>query len=378
MRMLMLAPHPGVRGPLPKHTPVLVDGLRTVGCEVVLEPWGRHHDREPAITKLRSRPRDILTVRRRLQSERFDLMVVKTSHLSRSLARDLPLLAATRGLVPKTVVQFHGGRSDLLVSPGQRAFKLASAALFALCDGVLVLSTEEAVESHRFWPRGRFRVVANPFRAYAENGAAVTLPPLPTQSGLRLLFVGRLVREKGIFEMIRAFSAVSRRHDCHLVVVGDGPAGADLAEEVSALGLDERVTMAGYLEGGPLRDAYRAADVFVFPSYREGFPTAITEAMAEGLPVITTRTRGMADHLVEGDHALFVPARDDEALAAALAQVLSDAALRERMSIANQAKVGDFAPEAVARQYLTAIQEIIGGPRAYDASASSANGSPAA
>ena len=90
-------------------------------------------------------------------------MVVKTSHEPRSLLRDVPLLAATRRFVPKIVVQSHGGRSDLLVAPGRLGFKLASVALFALSDGVLVLSTEEARESHMFWRRGRFRVVANPF-----------------------------------------------------------------------------------------------------------------------------------------------------------------------------------------------------------------------
>ncbi len=159
----MLAPHPGVRGPLPKHTPVLIEALTELGCEVVFEPWGRHHDRESVLDKLIGRARDIPRIRRRLIAEHFDVMVVKTSHERRSLLRDVPLLAATRRLVPKIVVQSHGGRSDLLVAPGHLGFKLASVALFALSDGVLVLSTEEARESRTFWPRAKFRVVANPF-----------------------------------------------------------------------------------------------------------------------------------------------------------------------------------------------------------------------
>ena len=165
----MLAPHPMVRGPLPKHTPVLVEGLRSRGCHVVTEPWGRHSDHETVADKLIGRSSDIQRIRRRLASESFDVMVVKTSHEGRSLLRDVPLLAATRRRVPKIVVQFHGGRSDLLVGARRRSFKLASAALFALSDGVLVLSSEEARESQSFWPRGCFRVVANPF-APVENG----------------------------------------------------------------------------------------------------------------------------------------------------------------------------------------------------------------
>ncbi len=76
----MLAPHPGVRGPLPKHTPVLIEALTELGCEVVFEPWGRHHDRESIVEKLIGRAADIPRIRRRLIAEHFDVMVVKTSH----------------------------------------------------------------------------------------------------------------------------------------------------------------------------------------------------------------------------------------------------------------------------------------------------------
>jgi glycosyltransferase involved in cell wall biosynthesis len=358
MRILMLAPHPNVRGPLPKHTPVLVDALRATGCEVVSEPWGRHSDSETVITKVIGPARDIPRIRCRLKSQPFDVMVVKTSHEPRSLLRALPLLAAVRHLAPKIVVQFHGGRSDLLVASGHRALKAATAAVFALSDGVLFLSSEEARETAAFWPRGRFRVVANPYVVAPEdlNGASRGNGDRPPS----LLFVGRLIREKGIYETLTAFAEVSRQRDCHLVIVGNGPEEDEVGRRVAMLGLKEKVTLAGFLEGKSLHDAYRAADVFVFPSYREGFPTAITEAMSAALPVVTTQTRGMADHLVGDTNALFVPPRQTEPLIAALQRVLSDHALRERMSAANHAKVADFAPEAVAGHYRRMLEEIIG------------------
>lgn len=361
MRVLMLSPHPGVRGPLPKHTPILVDALNSLGCDVVLKPWGRHHDHESAAEKIVLRSRDTRLLTRLLRREQFDVLVVKTSHEWPSLIANLPLLAAARRLVPSVVVQFHGGRSDLLVAPGHRAFKAASAALFALSDGVLVLSTEEAIESQRFWPRGRFRVVANPFVAPPQHGAAIE--PLREALGERpsLLFVGRLIEEKGIFETLLAFSKLVRSRDCRLVIVGDGPAAAEVARRVRDAGLQEKVILTGFLSGKPLLDAYQAADVFVFPSYREGFPTAITEALAVGLPVVTTRTRGMADHLIEGENALLVAPRDPIGLAAALERVLDDPELRQRMSDANRAKVAEFAPPTVAKQYLDALIQIIEG-----------------
>ncbi|HEY3727761.1 MAG TPA: glycosyltransferase family 4 protein [Solirubrobacteraceae bacterium] len=361
----MLAPYPGVRGPVPKHTPILVDALNALGCDVVLEPWSRRHDHESIGEKLLNRAQDIPRIRRLLKAGHFDLMVVRTSHELQSLLANLPLLAATRGLVPNAVVQFHGGRSDLLVAPGHRAFKAASAALFALSDGVLLLSSEEARESQRFWPRGRFRVVANPFLPPAADGPVERR----TATGpVSLLFVARLIKEKGIFETLAAFASVAEQRECTLVIVGDGPDAAEVASRVNELGLDGKVTLTGFLSGQPLLDAYRAADAFVFPSYREGFPTAITEALYAGLPIVTTRTRGMADHLAEGQNALFVAPRDSGALTTALERILDDAGLRARMSEANRAKVADFAPEAVAGQYLEALTQII---------AATKNGTPA-
>lgn len=364
----MLAPHPGVRGPVPKHTPVLVEALRSIGCEVVLEPWGRHHDHESLTEKVLVRARDIPRVRRLLKAEEFDAMVVKTSHEWRSLLANLPLLAATRLLVPSIVVQFHGSSSDLLVAPGHRTFKLASAALFALCDGVLVLSTEEARECQSFWPRGRFRMVANPFVRSSDGDGVRRRTDHRREGSLTILFVGRLIKEKGIFETLSAFASVASKHECHLVIAGDGPSVGDVAKRITELDLDGKVTLAGFLSGELLLETYRDGDVFVLPTYHgEGFPTAITEALAAGLPVVTTRARGMADHLVDRENALFVAPRDQAGLATTLERIVSDPELRHRMSVANQAKVADFAPPIVAEQYLDALTQIIEGQRGRSA-----------
>ena len=128
--------------------------------------------------------------------------------------------------------------------------------------------------------------------------------------------MGRLIGEKGIFEALSAFARVSASRNCRLVIAGDGPATGELDARIGGLGLEQKVTLTGFLEGDALQSAYDAADLFLLPSYREGFPTAISEAMAAGLPVVTTRTRGMADRLVAEENALFVAPGDALGLAA--------------------------------------------------------------
>ena len=176
-----------------------------------------------------------------------------------------------------------------------------------------------------------------------------------------LLFVGRLMPEKGILDLLDAFRAVVERTGCRLMVCGSGPLEGEVRRRVAQHGLDSHVTIRGYLTGEDLVAAYRDADVFVLPTYwGEGFPTVIGEAMGAGLPIVTTRIRGVADLLEEGTNALFVPPRDPDALACALLRLTEHPSLRDRMSTANREKIKAFAPDIVARQYLQAFACIAG------------------
>jgi glycosyltransferase involved in cell wall biosynthesis len=276
------------------------------------------------------------------------------------MGRDIPLLLATRRACPRIVLQFHGGRADMLGGRGHLIFKAASKVLFMLCDGVFVLSSEEARATATLRLAGTVRTVFNPF--VGHNGSdAVT--PASSASAPTLLFVSRLIAEKGVLDTVDAFAIVRAERRCSLVIAGNGPARPDVAERVAALGLNGDVRLLGQISGDALSSAYTAADIFVLPTYwAEGFPTAITEAMSYGLPVVTTRLRGMADHLRDGENALFVRPRDPNALAAAIRRLLGDDALRDHMREANLAKVEDFAPSAAARSYLDALREVAGIP----------------
>lgn len=352
----MLSPHPNVQGPIPRITTLLVRGLRAAGCEIEIAPWGRHSDTESLAAKLTGRFRDVLRVRALVSQRQFDAVVVKTSLERRSLLRDVPLLLAVRSRVAKLVFEFHGGNPDQLIGPGNHALKWASRLLLRRSDGALFLSGDEVRSAAAFCPGGRFAVIVNPF--LPANHAP---PPRndPDSSSPTLIYASRLVTEKGIFDTLDAFAALRDRRPCRLVVAGTGAAAEAVASRVEALGLAADVRLAGQLPYDELVKEYRAADVFVLPTYwGEGFPTAITEAMDAGLPIVTTKIRGMADHLTEGVNAVFVPPRAPAALADALENLLADAALRARMSAANRAKVKDFEPEAAARLYLQALAAI--------------------
>lgn len=352
----MLAPRLTVQGPIPKFMPILADALRRQGCEVELFAWGRRSDHERLPSKLFGRAWDVLSARRGINRGGFRVVVVNTSHDWLTMSRDLALLRALRRRDRVTIVQFHGSQSPRLLSTGSSPFKRATRALLDSADGVLVLSRDEQAELLTFSPSSRVFVVRNPLTVSVDD-----VPRAGARGGIAtILCVARLMPGKGVFELVRALPLVRRTMPCRLVIAGEGGAKDELMELAVELGVGAFVELPGYVGSAQLADLYRDADVFALPtSYYEGFPTVILEAMAAGLPVVTTPWRGPVDHLVDGRHALFVPPHDHEALAAVLTRLLQDDDLRRSMGSANLHKAREFEPDPVAKEYLEAIDSIV-------------------
>lgn len=357
LRVLMLSPHPGVRGPLPRFLSVLVEELRAQGCHVATISWGKRSDDESLLAKVPHLMSDINAIRRWLERHRVDAVVIETSLEWMSLLRNLPLVVALGDRAPRAILQFHGGRTDLLTDPRHRAFRGMTRQLLGRVDGVLVSSTEEQRELERFEPGAEIRVVNNP---YVSSRRHSVNHPEDGPDPPSLLYASRLIPEKGVLDLVDAVALLNSDRPVRLVIAGAGPAEQMVEDRVRAFGLQHVVTLTGHLDRDALNDALADADIFVLPTYWvEGFPTAITEAMDAGLPIVTTPLRGMVDHLEEGTNAVFVPPRNPIALHAAILRLLQAPKERVRMGQANQRKVAEFAPGPVARQYLTALREIL-------------------
>jgi len=296
-------------------------------------------------------------VRRALSGKEFDVAVVQTAHDWRTLIRDIAVARLLRR--HPTVLQMHGSQASRLAGPGNHAFKTATAALLALVDGIMVLSTEEQRQLKAFRDRPPVFTVKNPYVRFRPSGSPGAADADVSESA-RLLFVGRLIEEKGILDLIDALPLVLQHAECQLEVVGEGELEHRLIDRIRQLGIEEHVKRTGYLSGSDLKRAYQRAAIFVLPtSWAEGFPTVLAEAMDAGLAIVTTPIRGAADHLVEGENALFVGSGDVSGLAASITTLLGDADLRARMGAANQERVQIFAPDLVAAEYVQILQSVV-------------------
>lgn len=166
-----------------------------------------------------------------------------------------------------------------------------------------------------------------------------------TDRPLRVIFVGRLVPEKGPNILVEAVSLLPTG-SVEVRVVGDGPLREALQQDVDARGLGDAVTLVGPLGQQDLPEQYAWADVFALPSFAEGLPVVIMEAMASGCVVVTTQIAGIPELVENGVTGVLVPPGRADALAEALVDVGADPALRRRLALAGTERVrARYAPE---------------------------------
>ncbi len=162
-----------------------------------------------------------------------------------------------------------------------------------------------------------------------------------------VITVGRLSAEKNQALLLRAFAQAAQTVPAALTLVGDGPEAPALRALAAELGLTDRVRFAG--QRRDVAALLSEADLFVLSSDYEGLPLALLEAMGAGLPILSTAVGGIPD--VVTDNGLLTPPGDRDALANAMARLLEDPALRQRMGRRSLDRAAAFAPGSIAAQY---------------------------
>ena len=153
----------------------------------------------------------------------------------------------------------------------------------------------------------------------------------------KVLFCGRIVREKGVFALLQSIPMLSCKDDCLFVFVGDGHHLQELKQLAETLQVTAHTRFPGFVPDHECDHFYANADMLAFPTYdNEGFPMALFKSVAVGLPVITTQIRAAKDHLTAPDNVLWVDKESAESIAKAIETLYSDRALRKAMSENNR------------------------------------------
>ncbi len=177
-----------------------------------------------------------------------------------------------------------------------------------------------------------------------------------------LLYHGRVDARKGVLDLLDAARQLRESGDrFRLLISGIGPTYDETAASIPLMGLQDCVEMTGYVDYDDVPAVYRRAEVFVSPTYAEGFSNTILEAMASRLAVVSCRSVGVVDCIRNGENGLLTEPGDRAGLAGALRQVLRDVALRHRLADAALAECrAVYSWKAVGRQIMDVYAEVGG------------------
>lgn len=263
-----------------------------------------------------------------------------------SFIRKAPLVVLCRIFGVPTIVHIHSGGFVAFYESECGCFmKWMIRRTFDLASCIIVLSSER-----RRWVQG---ITANPHVVVLFNPVVVASePPQWTQRKCsNVLFLGRVWEKKGVYDLLEAARlTLSQVPDLRVCLGGEGELD-EVQARAAELGLAKHVDLLGWVGEVDKQAHLDAAAAFVLPSYYEGMPMGILEAMSRGLPVVASRVGGIPDVITDGVEGFLVDAGDIRALADRLGLLLTDRSLAERMGRAGRERVeSTFAAEVVVPQ----------------------------
>jgi colanic acid/amylovoran biosynthesis glycosyltransferase len=242
-------------------------------------------------------------------------------------------LIATRMFPIKYSITVHGP-DEFYDVPGYRLREKIAGASFICTIGKFARSQLMRIAPPAEWTK--FEVA--PLGVDPERFRP--LPPPAAADAFELICVGRLVPAKGQHLLIGAMSRLLQEgRKVRLRLVGDGPDRESLERQVAESAIGAAVVFEGSVNQDRIRSLYQAAELFVLPTFAEGIPVVLMEAMAMEIPVLTTFVNGIPELIRHGVDGWLVAPSDEEGLASAIATLMDDGALRRRLGQAGRRRV---------------------------------------
>lgn len=285
-------------------------------------------------------------------SSEVDLIVLNPSLGTRSFFRDGFFAKQLVKKEIKFIVFFHGWdlHFEMKVTRWYSKFFQSS---FGKADKIFVLSNDFKNKLEQWGFKGNVYVETTTVDvkllehfSFDKKYSALKLQPK-----VRILFLSRLLREKGIFEVVNAFKNLRTKFpNLELIIAGDGKDFDNVSEYVEN---DSDIIMTGHVDGNEKIDLFKKCQIFCLPSYSEGLPTSVLEAMAFGLPIITTPVGGLKDFFQEGKMGYLVDLKKVDELEQKLTLLISDKHLIIEIGKYNHvyAKENLIAPVVARRLY---------------------------
>lgn len=305
-----------------RFTSVLVGAMRSGGSDLRLVLWRAFHVAEGAVVWHHCRRKGVSHIH-----AQFGGMPASVAMYAAEIGRRVDGRHVTWSC---TVHGFH----DFVNEREIRLDEKARSASMVVCISDYIASQVMRISSLEDWPK------VHVVRCGIDLGRFPLRAPRPAGERPVVLTVGRLSAEKGQLVLLHAVRLLADRGiDVELRMIGSGPLADVLRAECERLGLGDRVKMLGMRPSHEVADELRASDVFCLPSFAEGLPISIMEAMAVGVPVVATTVGGITELVVHGESGwCTAPGRADQ-LADAIAHAVTNGELRDRVIASARSRV---------------------------------------
>lgn len=324
---------------------------------------GKQGRKESRLAVVKRMIRNFWSYYQLLKKGNFDIVLTNPTLNPKSFFRDsiFTLIACLSGV--KTIVFWHGWRWDFeqkLVRKIKPYFRWT----YGRADAMIFLAKEFAAQAQSY---GYRKPVYLETTVVEDNildnlsGYERSDPEQKDRRAYKLLFLSRVEVAKGIYELLDAFQRLRARFpNIELHIAGDGSELANTQRYVSEKEM-ANVHFLGWVSGRSKADAFREADLFVLPSYSEGMPISLLEAMAAGLPVVTTNVGGIKDFFDAGTMGFFIEPKNSLSIEQQVGCLLAEPALIERIGAYNADYAQErFTPQQVNRRVEAIYEEVIG------------------
>lgn len=222
----------------------------------------------------------------------------------------------------KVIFHLHGAEFNLFFEKSCKIIQLLIKNILEISDLILVLSEQWQKDISIKCNNRNIQVLYNPVKIgkIREKNDSETI---------NILFMGRIGKRKGVYDIIKAANLLNNSK-IKIYMYGDGEYD-EIDKIIKENNLQDRVILSGWIAGYQIEQAYQNADIYILPSYNEGLPMSILEAMAWGLPVISTNVGGIPDAVIENENGYLIKPGDYEELANKIMLLANDKNLRKKM-----------------------------------------------
>jgi glycosyltransferase involved in cell wall biosynthesis len=295
--------------------------------------------------KLRCFAAALRTYLKLLLADRISLVHAHTASRASFWRKSVFMLIARAAGIP-VILHLHGGDFELFYrsecgSWRQRYIRYVLRSV----NRVIVLSQQWRARIEAIEPAAQTVTIGNPV------ATASIVPAIAERQPADILYLGRFSERKGVFDLLKACAIVRSKHPAIRIRCGGEGEVAGVEALARELGLAESLHMLGWVSGAAKDRELMQATIYVLPSYAEGLPMGVLEAMAAGTPTVATSVGGIPDLIENGVSGFLIEPGDIDALADRIDLLLADADLRERFAGAARAKVAsDYSTQRVLAQ----------------------------